>query len=51
MCGVPLDDWTNGGSADSRIVSMVLVLCGFKEEIMVHCFREVKCRQDYTPRI
>ena len=35
----------------SRIVSMVLVLWGFKEEIMVHCFREVKCRQDYTPRI
>ena len=35
----------------SRIVSMVLVLWGFKEKVMVHCFREVKCRQDYTPRI
>ena len=25
----------------SRMVSMVLALCGFKDKIILHCFREV----------
>ena len=29
----------------SRMVSMVLVLWGFKDKIMLHCFREVKCQE------
>ena len=48
VCGATLDDWANGGSADVffTMVSMVLVLW---YKIMLHCFREVKSQQGYTP--
>ena len=29
----------------SRMVNMVLVLWEFKNELMLHCFREVKCQE------
>ena len=35
----------------SRLMSIVLVLWGFKEKIMLHCLREVKCQMSYTPGI
>ena len=35
----------------SRVMSMVLVLYRFKDEIMLHCFREVESQQSYTPGI
>ena len=31
----------------SSMVSMVLVLWGFKDKIMLHCFREVKYQEFY----
>ena len=34
-----------------RIVTMVLVLWVFKDKIMLHCFREVKCQQSNTTGI
>ena len=53
VCEVPLDDWANGVPlmSFSRMVSMVLVLWAFKDKIMLHYFREVKCQQvkSYTP--
>ena len=33
----------------SRMVSMVLVLWGSKDKIMLHCFRQVKYQQSYIP--
>ena len=30
-----------------RLMSMALVLLGFKDKIMLHYFREVKCQQSY----
>ena len=35
----------------SRMVITVLALSGFKDKIMLYCFREVRCQQSYTPRI
>ena len=35
----------------SRMVSIVLVLWALKEKIILHCFRELKCQQSYTPGI
>ena len=39
----------------SRVVSsslvLILVLLGFKDKIMLHCLREVKCQQIYNPGI
>ena len=50
---VSSDDWGNGALLMSFwcMVNMVLVLWGFKDKIMLHCFREVKCHRDYTPEI
>ena len=41
---VSLDNWANGVllMSFSCMVSMVLVLWGFKDKIMLHCFKEVK---------
>ena len=33
------------------MMSMVLVIRGFKEEIRLHYYREVKCQQSYTSGI
>ena len=35
----------------SGMAITVLALSGFKEKIMLYCFREVRCQQSYTPRI
>ena len=44
-----LDDWAIGGSIDVFLTyGMVLVLWGFKDKIMLHCFREVNCQQFYS---
>ena len=52
VCEAPLDDWANDGSVDGFSTNgMVLVLWGFEDKIMLHCFREVKCQQSYTPGI
>ena len=45
MREAPLDD------SILRIVTMVLVLWVFKDKIMLHCFRKVKCQQSNTTGI
>ena len=53
VCEVLLDDWAIMVllMSFSRLMSIVLVLWGFKEKIMLHCLREVKCQLSYTPGI
>ena len=53
MCEAPLDDWANGGSVDVFFTygEYGFSSWGFKDKIMMHCFREVTCQQSYTPEI
>ena len=44
VCDAPLDDWVNGGSVDVFFAyDTVLGLWVFKDKIMLHCFRKMKC--------
>ena len=61
VCGVPLDDWANGGYVDG-LLSGVVSYCWckffgelflfqgrcmeFRDKIIPHCSREVKCHAD-----
>ena len=54
VCEAPLDDWTNGGSVGVFFrygEYDFSFIWGFKNKIMLYCFKEMKCQQCHNPGI